>query len=157
MAKKIPGWLLGCGIGCGVLLLGAILLGVAGAFWMRGMLRGFDDAVEARARIEERFGTAGEFTPAADGSIPASRMEAFLAVREALGPPRREIAAIFAGMPLSKEAAEELDRKPDQGGPSCRSASRASSKPGSILNACWKRRRASGWFPRRTATRPRPW
>jgi len=112
VTKKASGWLLGCGIGCGVLLLGAILTGVSGAFWLRGMLKGFDDAVEARTQIEERYGTTGDFTPAADGSIPVSRMEAFLAVREALGPSRRAIAAVFSEMPLSKEAAEELHRKP---------------------------------------------
>ncbi len=112
MAKKTPGWLLGCLIGCGALLLGAVLLLAAGAFWVRGITHGFDEAVAARDALEGQYGKPGDFTPPPDGSIPAPRMEAFLEVCEALAPQRREIAAVFAKMPLSREAAEELDKKP---------------------------------------------
>jgi hypothetical protein len=112
VAKKTPTWVIGCGIGCGVLVLVAVVLVVGGTFWVRDTVQGFDDAVRTRADLEEQFGQPCEFTPAPDGAIPAERVEAFLSVRKALAPSRRVIAATFGKMPLSEAEAQELDEKP---------------------------------------------
>lgn len=112
MAKKTPTWLLGCGIGCGVLLVGAAALIGLGAWWTRGTLKGFENSVASRAEIESRFGQPEEYAPAPDGAIPAGRMEAFLAVREATQPSRARIAEAFDRMPLDEKQARELDEKP---------------------------------------------
>lgn len=99
------------GVGCGLLLLIAILLAVAGWVFTRDSMRGIDATIEARARIEERFGEPDAFTPWPDGAIPAERMEAFLRVRDASAPARREVAAVFSSFPPTEEEARELEDK----------------------------------------------
>lgn len=112
MAKRIPGWVLGCGIGCGVIvLLVAVLIGT-GAWWVRDTMKGFDTAVKTRATLEERFGDAASFTPEPDGVVPPARIEAFLAVREATQPAREAIVRIFDALPMSEEEASALKAKP---------------------------------------------
>lgn len=111
-SKGIPNWLLGCGVGCGALLLVFVALGVGGALFVRETVSGFEDAVEAGQTLDERFGRIEEFTPPADGSIPAERMLAFLAIREFSMPQRDRIAEAFKALPLSEAEAKELDEKP---------------------------------------------
>ena len=104
-------WLIGCGVGCGVIVLFVIALGLAGGVWLKRSTTGFENAVQTRGDLEERFGQPGEFTPPADGAVPAERMEAFLAVREATAEPRQRLAKSFGGIPLSEEKARELDEQ----------------------------------------------
>ncbi len=110
--KKRSSWLYGCGLGCGVILLiGAGLVGT-GAIYLNRTVKGFDESAKARAELEKRHGAPASFTPEADGAIPPARMEAFLRVREALGPSRAALAESFSRMPLSRSEAEQLDAKP---------------------------------------------
>jgi len=107
--KKI---LIGCGLGCGGLLLLVIAFGISSALWVRGTMDGFDSAIETRQVIEERFGGMGEFTPNPDGAVPAARMESFLTVRDVTMPARERIAQAFGAMPMTEEAARELEAAP---------------------------------------------
>lgn len=109
MAKKTRSWLIGCGIGCGAILVLGILLIGPGYYFVSDTLDGFDGAITIRETLEEKFGTAEEFTPWSDGVIPSDRMEVFLAVREATDPARDAIAALVSGLPLTPEKARELD------------------------------------------------
>ena len=84
-------WLKGCAIGCGGLIVCGVLLIVGMSFSMRSA---FDDAREDREVLVERFGEDEFFVPAVDGSVAASRVEAFLAVREALAGAHAEIEAV---------------------------------------------------------------
>ncbi len=86
MASKVPRWLMGCGIGCGVVVVLVLAAMTVGAVSFNRMLGDVDRATEMRAEIEERFDTPENFTPAADGAVPPDRLERFLQVRQALDP-----------------------------------------------------------------------
>ena len=107
--KKI---LIGCGIGCGGLLLLVILSVAGGAFWVGNTMKGFSEAVELRAEIEARHGTVDDFTPPDDGAVALARMAAFLAVREASQASREKIVEAFRGLPMTERAARDLDEQP---------------------------------------------
>jgi len=78
---KARKWLTGCGIGCGVLVLVVVIgLGISTYF----MQQPFRAGITTRESLDERFGDQGAFVPDPDGSIPLSRVEAFLAVRQRL-------------------------------------------------------------------------
>ena len=111
-SKGMPNWLIGCGVGCGVVLLVLIALGVGGAFFLSNTVSGFEEAVKAGAALEELYGEAEEFRPAADGSIPESRMRAFLAVRDSTMPQRDRVAEAFNALPMSDAKARELEDQP---------------------------------------------
>jgi hypothetical protein len=85
-------WLLGCGIGCGVVIF-LIAMTIGGGVWFaRGLKGRFDTAASKGTELATRFGEPEDWTPPADGAEPAARVEAFLAVRDSL----RETQARFA-------------------------------------------------------------
>ncbi|MFQ5718594.1 MAG: hypothetical protein ACE5IK_03510 [Acidobacteriota bacterium] len=104
--------LVGCGIGCGGLLLLAVISGVGGVMWVRGTMAGFNEAIDVRQQIEARHGPAEAFVPAADGAISPSTMTAFLAVRTATDPARTALRTNFSALPVTEDAARELHDKP---------------------------------------------
>lgn len=74
-------WLTGCGIGCGIMALVAVVgLGISTYF----MQQPFRAGITTGESLDERFGDQGTFVPDPDGSIPPPRVEAFLAVRQRL-------------------------------------------------------------------------
>jgi hypothetical protein len=86
-------WLTGCGIGCGaVVLLAVVLLFVAGRFVSREF-RGIGEAISSHEQLIKALGDVDSYAPRVDGSIPADRMQIFLEVREALAPSRPELEA----------------------------------------------------------------
>lgn len=109
--KKINSCLIGCGVGCLVLLIVGIALFAGGAVWFRGLTRDFADAAETREALEEEFGEPGDFTPAANGAIAAERMETFLAIRAATAESRAAVQHSFEVLPLSEDEAHELDEQ----------------------------------------------
>ncbi len=104
--------LIGCGIGCGVVVLGMVVLFLFAAAFVRDTTEGFKGAIETREVLDATFGEPGEFVPQPDGSVPPDRMEAFLFVRNATQPPRESIIAVFGQMPMSESEARELEDKP---------------------------------------------
>ncbi len=111
MADKKSRWLIGCGIGCGALLLLIAVGGISSALWLKGTMSGFEEAVETRATLEQLYGQPGEFVPPA-AAIPADRVEVFLAVRDATAEARDQIATTFSRIPTTQEEAEALDNQP---------------------------------------------
>ncbi len=101
------GWLKGCGIGCGVVLLVLILIGTAGVFYLRETFRGIQEATESYERLAAREGEIEEYVPPADGAVPGPRLALFLAVRESLRPAQEELAAVFAAFPPDGVARDE--------------------------------------------------
>jgi len=75
--------LTGCAIGCGVMLL-LFLVGMGTTTWFT--FRGYDQALRTRETLDQLYASQASYTPPPDGTIPAERMQRFLAVRRALVP-----------------------------------------------------------------------
>lgn len=78
MASTPKKWLMGCGIGCGAIILINLFLVTGGSLIM---MKPFRKAIETREALDSHYDDQDNFTPAPDGAIPADRMEAFLRVR----------------------------------------------------------------------------
>ncbi len=91
-AKK---WLIGCGIGCGAILLIVILLVMGGFFFVRNIVEGFKDTDALMDTLVAQHGEIQEYSPDSDGAIKPERLEAFLEAREVMAPARDEIEKSF--------------------------------------------------------------
>ena len=116
MKKSKSRWLKGCGIGCGVAI---------------------------RETLVERHGSVNDFTPRADGEIPADRMDAFLQVRRAVQEHCAEIGATDAGI----EAMDRLDDQEKPGNMAILGAFREASKAvfgmGTVMGEFFRARNAA--------------
>lgn len=88
MAKRIPRWVVVCGIGCGTLVLVGAGLVVGGALLLRAAVQDFERADQTMEAVEQRYGPIEAFRPLPGGRIPAERIDAFLTVREKMAPVR---------------------------------------------------------------------
>jgi hypothetical protein len=98
-------WLIGCGIGCGVIIVILIALGISGFFFIRNIVHEFHDMETLEDTLTEKYGRMKEFSPEPDGSIPAQRMEAFLSVRDDFALVREEMESSL--ITLSEEKGTE--------------------------------------------------
>lgn len=99
-------WLIGCGIGCGVVLLSVILILVSGYFFFKKIGQDFKETEDTRKVLIERFGEIKDFCPDPDGAIKPERLEAFLAVRRLTEPARKEFEKdinVLSGKDRAKE------------------------------------------------------
>ncbi len=76
-------WLIGCGIGCGVVIVIVALLVTGGVLYVRSLVKGFEDSEAMLKSLTEQHGRVNEFCPAPEGGIGPDRLEAFLQAREA--------------------------------------------------------------------------
>jgi hypothetical protein len=67
----------------------------------------FKHAEESQKTLITRYGEIGEYTPPADGAIPAHRLDAFLEIRNRMDDVRDEMVTSF-------RALQEYDRKGDE-------------------------------------------
>jgi len=84
-------WLVGCGIGCGVIILILIALGISGYLFFKNVVDEFKDTEASMAMLTERYGKITDFCPNPVGAISPDRIEIFLAVREAFEPTREKL------------------------------------------------------------------
>lgn len=84
-------WLLGCGIGCGVVIVILVALGVGGFFFVKNIVEGFKDTEAIMSTLTEKYGRIKDYCPDPEGAIRAGRMEAFLEARDIMAPIREEI------------------------------------------------------------------
>lgn len=96
MAGTARNWLIGCGVGCGLVLLFAIGLGTAGFFGVKNVIRRAERLDAASDSLATRFGAAESWSPPADGSLPPGRIEAFLEARRLMTAEREQAAQTFA-------------------------------------------------------------
>jgi len=119
MAAKQPGsrsttqkWLIGCGIGCGVIIILAIAVGIGGFFFIKGIVNEFEEMEQVADVLEERYGKMREYSPEPDGVILPDRMEAFLEVREAYKNERNKIEETFFSLSSQKDKPEIEVKRP---------------------------------------------
>ena len=98
---------MGCGIGCGVLILLGVIFGVGSVFFVKRTMRGFDEAITTRLELTQRFGETWEYVPPPDGAVPEERMRVFLAVRDSLSPMRERIGATFKSFAAAGKEIEQ--------------------------------------------------
>ncbi len=103
MASTSKKWFIGCGIGCGLMIL--ITAGIGGGLYFAfkdvvGDAESIDESFEA---LESAFGSPRDFTPAADGAIAADRLEVFLTAREAMADSRDKMADILKTLDGDKD------------------------------------------------------
>jgi len=101
-------WLIGCGIGCGVVLVLGIVLTVAGSFFA---MRPFNQAVKAQKELTTAFGERDTFMPPPE-TFADDRLAVFLAVRGDLMP----MCADFERVGERFAAVEEMDKQEDVSG-----------------------------------------
>ena len=90
-SSKTKKWLIGCGIGCGVVIVGLVILGTAGYFFVKDIVKDFKETEILMDTLTERYGTTREFSPDPDGAIRPARIEIFLAVRSSMAPVMEEM------------------------------------------------------------------
>ncbi len=107
-------WLIGCGIGCGVVILLAVILGLGGYFFVKNIVDGFEETEAIADTLKERYGEIKDFTPDPGGAISAERLEAFLFVRKSMEQVKQELENSLHI--LSEEESEsELKEEPSPG------------------------------------------
>lgn len=99
-------WLIGCGVGCGAVVLLGILLSVGGSLYM---MRPFNKAIEAQKTLEVEFGSRESYIPPAEG-ITSERLEIFIEVRREVFP----MCADFQKIGESFAAMDELEKGGDE-------------------------------------------
>lgn len=96
MAGTARNWLIGCGIGCGLLVVLAAGLGTAGFFGVKKFIKRAEGLEAASDSLAARYGAAEDWVPPADGSLDPSRVEAFLEARRLMAAEREQASRTFA-------------------------------------------------------------
>ena len=84
-------WLIGCGIGCGVVILLLVFAGVGGYFFVKNIVKGFEETEAVADDLTERYGEIKDFCPDPGGAIKTERLEAFLSVRNSMEPVKEKL------------------------------------------------------------------
>jgi len=84
-------WLIGCGIGCGVVILLLVFAGVGGYFFVKNIAEGFEETEAIADDLTERYGGIKDFCPDPGGAIGPERIEAFLSVRNSMEPAKEKL------------------------------------------------------------------
>ncbi len=103
MAGTARKWFIGCGIGCGLMLLVAGGVGTGGYFMIR---KAMDKGKEIESTVEDlqaAYGRPGEFVPNPSGEISAERVETFRDIREAMEPIREEAGGVLRTLHNAEE------------------------------------------------------
>ena len=79
-------WLKGCGIGCLVLIVLNVIIIFSGVRLLKNTFSEFEDVADLQEQITDLYGEMDDYVPNPDGAVSASRMEAFLAVQNAIYP-----------------------------------------------------------------------
>lgn len=107
MASRRSKWLIGCGAGCGLVVIALIAAVVAVSVYVGRSFEGVGEAEQSYREWVSSYGEVEEFVPPPDGAMPAERVEIFLSVRESLGGPQRELTEVFADFPPDDVIDEE--------------------------------------------------
>jgi TonB family protein len=95
-------WLIGCGVGCATLIVLVIGLVTSGVLFVRSKIQPLQEAAESHKTVVSAYGARESYTPPANGALASERMEAFLAVRDALKDAQGRLDAGLAGFDLDR-------------------------------------------------------
>jgi len=95
MASTSQKWFIGCGIGCGLMILITAIIGGGIFFAVKDVVKEGKSIDESNNAMIAAFGMPEEFTPEANGAIAPDRMEIFLASRAASAVSMDEMADIL--------------------------------------------------------------
>ncbi len=98
MATTAQKWLIGCGIGCAVIVLVVVGLVTGAIVYVRGKFQPLQEASDSRREIVATLGAPDAYVPPADGAIVPDRMESFLSVRDALREDQSRLDTAFSGL-----------------------------------------------------------
>lgn len=84
MEKTSSRILMGCGIGCGVLVVVFIVAIIAGYFFIKDTIRSSEEIELSRQMLEDRYGKVVDYTPSIDGKIQNERLNLFVQIRDSL-------------------------------------------------------------------------
>lgn len=82
MRSTTSKWLMGCGIGCSVILALIIFVVASGYFFVKDKISDFKEIELTLEELEDEFGDIRDFTPVSNGILETDRIEAFLEARE---------------------------------------------------------------------------
>ncbi len=91
MEKSTKKWFIGCGIGCGAILVILLVVLILGFFFVKDMVYKFEETGELTESLKNLYGEIEDYSPPSDGRILFERMEAFLYVRESTAPVRERL------------------------------------------------------------------
>ena len=111
MASGARKWLVGCGIGCGLMILALGGIGTCGYFGVRNIKDRAERLEVGIKALNDQYGPPAEFAPPADGVVRAGRLETFLAVREAMAPTREELGRSLTELDADTDGAGGVFRK----------------------------------------------
>jgi hypothetical protein len=101
-------WLVGCGIGCGALILIVLILAAFGFSFFRGVAADLEESGESQERLDAQLGGMDTYTPFPDGAVPPDRLEIFLAVRARLQPLQATMTEHLSGLPRAEAGPTHL-------------------------------------------------
>lgn len=105
-------WLIGCGIGCGVVILIAVILIASGYFFIKNIVDEFKDTEAMTEVLTERFGRIPDFCPDPEGTIRPERIEAFLSARDGFASVRERITKSMEALSRGRDKDEVEVEKP---------------------------------------------
>ncbi len=116
MEKSTKNWLIGCGIGCGAIVVLLLVLLALGFFFVKDMVNKFEETGELTNSLKDLYGEIEDYTPSPDGRISYESMEDFLYVRESLVPFRDKLENYISILDSArKQESREDVKKPRQG------------------------------------------
>ena len=89
--KKMSRWKIGCGIGCGGILLIFIIIFAIGYSLIKDSVTAFVETGKSMKLITETYGNVHDYCPPPDGTIEPDRAAAFLDVRESMIPIQKDM------------------------------------------------------------------
>ena len=90
-------WLMGCGIGCGAVVLLLVALGTFGYLFMKSRMHGFAEAESTSDELARKYGRIADYCPDPGGPA-ADRIRVFLDARERAAAARRNLEVSFTGL-----------------------------------------------------------
>ena len=115
MEKSTKKWFIGCGIGCGAIVVILLVLLALGFFFVKDMAYKLEETGELTNSLKELYGEIEDYTPPPDGRISYERMEAFLSIRESMAPVRDKLEYSISILDsMRKQEGSEDVRRPGQ-------------------------------------------